>query len=290
MVQILKPHPALEPFVLFYAVTRGFFATSENHVMSARGLPMLIFPYKSPSSTSYRYGLEGGNVYPRQMLDKPALLTSTDMFSQSHFAGDIHFVMVMLQMTGGYHFLRSGVNGLSSQVNLLDNYGMPSYFDELQERLWEVEEPQAAVAMIEPYLIRHFCRQKALKINDLTPVSDYMMRMPPGNLTVKDLTKKFRCSDRWLERNFAQQTGMAPKTWLRVLRFRAAVSYLEYYPGCSWMEIVVRFGYANHSHLINDFQQFAGSSPVFHVANYGRSEAMVGFNRSDLYANHHHAA
>ncbi len=276
MVSINFPHPFLAKYVLCYVTHDTHFEETEWHHISARGMPMLIFPYHKPADSSFQHGTDGAR-YERSVVDLPAFLGSNSVFTRCHFKGDVHFVMVVMQMTGGYHFLRQSLSEFANQVCFLDDIQMSRKFEDLQDKLWEVQSGSAAVKLVDEALVAYFQKKPATVKNDFSPVSQYLMSGVPG-LKVADLAKKFKCSERWIERQFSVQTGLSPKTWIRLHRFRLAASYWERNPGCSWLDIVVRFGYTDQSHLIRDFREFTGSTPVFHFEHYGQTERFLGIN------------
>ncbi len=277
MVKAFFPDATLAPFVSGFLAADGQFDKEAQMVFGARGVPMLVFPYCQPSRTTYKYGISGSG-YLKPQMDEPALLTPAHEFAQVSFSGPIHFVMVMLKTTGAYHFMRSKVQGLAHQSLTLDTLGLNSYFSELQDRLWAVGKPGQAVVLIQEYLCRYFCQKVRIGPGDFAPVMNYMLRHP-GGLSVQDLSKKFRCSERWIEKQCAVQTGLSPKSWLRLIRFRAASNYWLKRPNASWMELVARFNYTDQSHLIRDFRDFTGSPPANHFAQYSGIE--VGFKQHE---------
>jgi AraC-like DNA-binding protein len=278
MTHACPPHPALTPYVSTYLVVSNFFETEVQTVFSARGIPMLVFPFKAPSRTTYANGLHFMS-YPRPEMDAPALLHASSVPAQSTFAGEVHFVMVMLQPTGAYHFVQHSVSGQADRIELLDSLGLSPCFDELQDRLWQAATPKAAIGLVDYFLCRYFTQKAKVGLNDFSPVIRYMLRKP-AQLTVGSLTQKFRCSERWLEKQCNAQTGLAPKTWLRLIRFREASNHWLRHPGTSWMELVARFGYTDQSHLIRDFKAFTGNPPAVYFARYGATE--TGFQQDKL--------
>lgn len=280
MTHACPPHPALAPYVSTYLAVSNFFDTEVQTVFGARGIPMLVFPFKAPSRTTYTNGMQGMS-YPRPEMDAPALLQAGSVYAQSTFTGDVNFVMVMLQPTASYHFLQHTVSGEANQIQLFDNLGLISFFDELQDRLWRVETPAVAIRLIDHFLCRYFEKKAKVGWNDFSPVIHYMLRNP-AQLTVRHLTRKFKCSERWIEKQCNAQTGLPPKTWLRLIRFREASNYRIQHPGASWMELIARFNYTDQSHLIRDFKIFTGNTPAVHFARHGDTETDFQQNRVGL--------
>jgi AraC-like DNA-binding protein len=255
------PAPAsLQPYVYCYLAIDGHFPTLLLSHFSARGTGMVVFPFGRPSATKF------GNSHPqsswdRPLLDRPLLLNCNDVYNEADFQGDIKFVMVHLRPTAPYHFLRQSLKGKANRLASLSDLGLLASFASVQEQLWTATTCQEAVALIEDGLIS-FTQKLPPKSNlDVSPVIDHIARNPIG-LTVEQLAKKFNCSERWIALLFAEQTGLSPKAWQRLTRFRLAVRYKMLKPKASMLELVTEFQYTDQSHLIRDFKQFTGYSPL----------------------------
>ena len=62
-----------------------------------------------------------------------------------------------------------------------------------------------------------------------------------------------------LARLFAHHVGVSPKTFARVMRFRRALRLAQ---SRSWSDLAAELGYFDQSHLIDEFREFAGTTPV----------------------------
>ena len=103
-------------------------------------------------------------------------------------------------------------------------------------------------------------------IKDVTPVIEYIFRQN-GVVQVKDLMDKFHISRRWLEKQFAEQVGISPKEFVRIVRFNALLTSVKTTPSVSWSEMIDNFGYYDQSHLNRDFHEFTGQSPTQYFKN-----------------------
>jgi AraC-like DNA-binding protein len=240
---------------------------------------MMVFPFKQPSVTGFLHGGDEGSAYPNSTMDTAALLHSNSVHGICYFEGEVNFVMVMLRPTAAYHLIRENVQGMANTFLSLKDLGNSQQFKELQERLWDVATPTAAVALIQVFLQKYFERSARFNPGDFTPVMEYMLQSD-GRMEVQDLSKKFKCSERWIEKMCAMQTGLSPKTWLRLIRYRAAANHFLAKPNVTWMEVVARFGYTDQSHLIRDFKHFSGNPPAQHFAQELDTE--VGFRQNEI--------
>lgn len=65
---------------------------------------------------------------------------------------------------------------------------------------------------------------------------------------------------RQLERRFLDEVGMTPKRLARISRFQRVFHAMERRP-IGWTRVAVECGYYDSSHLVRDFQEFAGDAP-----------------------------
>jgi AraC-like DNA-binding protein len=80
-----------------------------------------------------------------------------------------------------------------------------------------------------------------------------------GRLGVRALAASLGIGERRLERAFVTRVGVPPKLLARIVRFRAACRALA--RGRAQAEVAFGCGYADQSHLLRDFRDFAGAPP-----------------------------
>ena len=82
-----------------------------------------------------------------------------------------------------------------------------------------------------------------------------------GNVVLKNLQKDLQLSERGFQRRFDQQVGISPKLFARVCRFQASLTQLKNNAYINLSDIAFDNGYADQSHFIRSFKEFAGFSP-----------------------------
>jgi AraC-like DNA-binding protein len=82
-----------------------------------------------------------------------------------------------------------------------------------------------------------------------------------GNIALKTLQEKSQLSERSFERRFKQCVGITPKLFSRICRFQASMHQLRTNQYLKLSDIAFENGYADQSHFIRAFQEFAGYSP-----------------------------
>lgn len=79
--------------------------------------------------------------------------------------------------------------------------------------------------------------------------------------SVDALAREAQLSTRQLQRVLARETGMPPRSYLRLLRFRAAVSGIQNPAGSGLADTAASSGYADQAHMTREFQSLAGLPP-----------------------------
>ena len=100
-----------------------------------------------------------------------------------------------------------------------------------------------------------------------------------GRMRITELAAHSQLSTRQLERLFHEYTGASPKKLSEMIRYqylwRTAVSS----PAFDVQDAVLRFGYADQSHLLRQFKQYHGMT-LTQAAAYARSHVgFVQYNR-----------
>ncbi|AEW99475.1 AraC family transcriptional regulator [Streptantibioticus cattleyicolor] len=83
-----------------------------------------------------------------------------------------------------------------------------------------------------------------------------------GGTGIGRIADELGCSRRHLEKKFAEQVGLSPKTVARVWRFQHAAHLLLAAPGRPWADIAHACGYTDQAHLNRDFRLLAGRTPT----------------------------
>lgn len=82
-----------------------------------------------------------------------------------------------------------------------------------------------------------------------------------GGTTLEETASALHISPRNLRRAFVATVGVSPKRYARITRFQRVVSNLEVARG-SWSEVALASGYCDQPHLVREFRELAGVSPV----------------------------
>ncbi|WP_126249276.1 helix-turn-helix transcriptional regulator [Chitinophaga rhizosphaerae] len=83
-----------------------------------------------------------------------------------------------------------------------------------------------------------------------------------GTLSIKDLRDELRMTERSFERRFKQYTGISPKLFTRISQFQASLQQMREGQFGKLSDLAYGNDYADQSHFIRAFQEFAGCSPL----------------------------
>ena len=92
-----------------------------------------------------------------------------------------------------------------------------------------------------------------------------------GNVPMSQLADELGISLRQLQRRFLAATGLKPKQFARLRRFRHAIAELLRDEPRPWASVAVDAGYADQSHLVREFTQLIGLS----AEELRRKQAMI---------------
>ena len=113
-------------------------------------------------------------------------------------------------------------------------------------------------------VLQHFVRWRsrpANRENDSGTVARCVQQDLYGHSTVTGLCKAVRLSERQVQRMFRREIGVAPKLYLRLLRFERSYTYFVLHPDAPYSDVADQFGYSDAAHLIREFRVFGGAPP-----------------------------
>lgn len=178
-------------------------------------------------------------------------------------------VGVRFKPGGSAAFFRLPLHELTDdEVPLPDLWGRCAH--DLTEQIALTTNPRVKIAHLEAALL---CRLDGLpSLNTTLQQAVHTVRQTNGDITVTDLRTTLALSERQLERCFHQNTGLSPRQFARVTRFRQVLDLLHQ-PTLSLTQVAYRARYYDQAHFIHDFKALAGLTP----RDYRREQQDVGF-------------
>jgi AraC-like DNA-binding protein len=126
----------------------------------------------------------------------------------------------------------------------------------LEEVLAESNSSVERASHFELFLMAHLRCDKPLSA---ARNAAFHLRTHP-NLSISRLASKLGMSRRHLSRSFRAMFGTSPKLFARLARIEKVL--VAHSKGWAWSDCAYACGFADHAHMIRDFQDIVGQSPV----------------------------
>jgi AraC-like DNA-binding protein len=199
---------------------------------------------------------EGGKRFclqPRSVVVGPQVTRVNLIVGKKHKA-----VRVGFHPGGLYRLLGIPMNNLFDQgfdTTTLIGVEMENIVQQLQE----APDYETIKNVVERFLLQKSSRLKTALPFDVA-MKDLVQHN--GNIPIEKIASISCLSLRQFERKCAERIGMPPKLFSRVIRFSNAYRLYEKQPELKWTSIAYECGYFDQMHLIRDFKEFAGVTPL----------------------------
>jgi AraC-like DNA-binding protein len=132
----------------------------------------------------------------------------------------------------------------------------------IRERLLAVADPAGRLMLLERLLLAELDRDR----RSHGAVSHALAAFRTGQRRIGEVVDETGLSPRRFIRLFSDEVGLTPKAFCRIRRFQRAVGLLHGVTEVDWADTAVACGYYDQSHMIHDFQAFAGLKPTAYLA------------------------
>jgi AraC-like DNA-binding protein len=264
----LKPLPGLAPVLDCIWLLEGDAADealqTEAQPILPDGRPELILHFGDRFERLNDTGVGAAQpwmIYAGQVTS-PLLLRPTGRVSVLGIRFHPYGASVLLEVP------QHEVAGLTIGIELLS----PRLRRDLQRIRDHYDDPTNAAAAVQGVLQRWV---KPERIDRRVRFGVETIGRARGVVSMDALARAAGVSRRHLERQFLDDVGVTPKRLARIVRFQHAVRCLENVDAHrAGVETATACGYADQSHFIRDFRQFAGCSPSQHLLRQGE---LTGF-------------
>ena len=134
--------------------------------------------------------------------------------------------------------------------------------DQLLDRLREARTAEARLRILEKALVDRMSafREKLLPMHPIMQYALHAFGNAPHIQTVADVSREIGWSRRWLSHAFAEQVGITPKRYCRLVRFQHVLREIASQP-VDWADVALAGGFYDQAHLVHEFRAFSGLSP-----------------------------
>jgi AraC-like DNA-binding protein len=180
-----------------------------------------------------------------------------DTYAVTETGGSQTGIELRLSPLAAYRLLRQPMDSLVNQTVGFDELGEP-WVAALTARVQEAGSWEARFAAFDAAL-----GERLLDAPAPSPAVVWAWRQlvrSGGQMAIGILASELGWSPKRLIAHFREQIGLPPKQAARLLRFQRA-SHLLADGAADWGALARRHGFYDQSHLIGEFQRFAGDTP-----------------------------
>lgn len=129
----------------------------------------------------------------------------------------------------------------------------------LRERLLATKDIELRFTILEDFLLRRF--KGKLELNPCVSFAVREMIGCPDRLSIRRMNEKIGYSQKHFTQMFRKQVGVAPKSFLKIMRFQKAVRTIDASRDINWGDVALASGFYDQAHFIHDFKHFSGFTP-----------------------------
>ncbi len=241
----------LSKYIEYYWIIRdiqGLFSDSKFISSYAGITPELVFPIQGSIAIMHpQYSLRMHQAFISTVMYDQILLDFTELqsavvvrFKSNAVASLLPFVRLKSEMlTKAPLILANKLFGPS-----IDKLGMA----------WKTMPNLSIGAQLDQYFTDLMEEDRVGFILDLYSERDDFY-------TVGALESRLAYSTSTIERHFKKETGLTPKKYMMMKRFRSCLHEILENDHRNWMEYVVKYQYHDQSHFIKEMKRFTGLSP-----------------------------
>jgi AraC-like DNA-binding protein len=133
--------------------------------------------------------------------------------------------------------------------------------------------PQACVALLRDEVVSRLGR---IDSDAIALGATRAIQRGAGTVSVDRLARHHGMSRQLFARRFAAAAGVRPKLFARITRFQSLVHMLLTTDVSQWAAQASAAGFYDQPHMINEFREFAGSSPTVFFQPHGGETARAG--------------
>lgn len=151
-----------------------------------------------------------------------------------------------------------------NQAVCIDNV-MPQAKRLIHEQLSCTANDMEKISIVEGYL-RCIVKKNNYHVDPLTAKVISFIQQGNNNL-ISGLSNDFHISSRTLQRRFNDNVGISAKMLSRIVRFNKAYHLIQHQPCLNMQDICFNLGYYDLPHMIKEFVEFSGVSPLQYFKN-----------------------
>jgi len=173
-------------------------------------------------------------------------------------AGEVETFTIHFQPTGFARLFRLPMSNLAD-LALPAKDVLRGAAEDLESSLRRLDTFEERIRAAEVWLLARLERARPAEAVDLAAL---LLARSGGRARISALADRVDLSPRQLQRRFLEEVGVSPKAYARLHRFAGLLETRRLQPWLPWADLACMHGYADQAHLVREFQQLAGQSPL----------------------------
>lgn len=245
--QIIYPSELLKPYVKEY-----WFLAIDNAVRSSqRYIP------SGCTMLSFHRGERVYSTLHREIQPSSGLCGQSTLYTDTVYSGNLDMIAIVFQPIAARAIFGIPMSCLRNKNIGIDLLGDVSLLD-LEKQLMETSDNNVCVYHIEQYLKRKLYRFADERFDRMNAI---IQSVDAGQQDIKTLSQTACLGYKQFKRVFVDYTGLNPKEFLQIARFRKALHSLHCGSQTHLSQLAYDWEYCDKSHLIKDFRTFTGYTP-----------------------------
>ncbi len=255
MHRMFTPHPALQPYILFYKYAElGEINQWTMQSLAASPDPTMILVTERDSIDLKENG-------EKKTYESLALLAPLTQYKETAVKSKVKSLWIAFRPCGVFKIFGLQTKGYVDQcVNFTDLMGTTIADD--KAKMTAQKEPEKIVEQVEKFLLtqlRH--NNKTTNGSQLCYALEQLKAQCHKKNIISTVCKQTGYSIKSFERHTLQMTGICPKRFQRIVRFKRALISVLRKKDVRWAQTAYEFGYSDQAHFIREFKAFYGKTP-----------------------------
>ena len=174
------------------------------------------------------------------------------------FAPNSYIIGVVFYAESFKRLFNLPLDEISNKGMGLDDHVSPDYRD-VYMRLMEAGSIRNRLDLLNQFYLDQL-RQTGENFDKFDELIRYI-RKAEGKVKISDLADAGNMSERSLQRKMKEVTGVTPKSYTNIIRFKTLLAQINSQPQQDWQDILFQGGYFDQAHFIKDFKKYTGKTP-----------------------------
>lgn len=245
--QKVQPSGSLRPYVKEY----WFLAIDNVECGSQRYIP------SGCAMLSFHRGDPIYSTLHQEIQPSSSLCGQSTLYTDTIYSGNLNLIAVVFQPVAARAIFGIPMNDLRDRNVGIEQLGDMALLD-LGKLLMETENDNQCISLIEQYLSRKLEVYTSDRLNRMDTV---VRSINDDQTDIHQLALAACLGYKQFKRVFAEYTGLNPKEYLQIARFRKTLHSLHAGTQIHLSRLASDWGYCDKSHLIKDFRAFTGYTP-----------------------------